>query len=265
MVAHSLSALVARKLSAFGGPSRRPDEAGGVAAGDEDDEVRGGVRRMDGETADAGGGGAASGGVRPHVPALRGPLRGGRAGRPGRQAAGAGVGAAGAGGRGAAPGGAVPGGLQGLVGGALPRALPGAPRRGALVHVGEVAAAGRRSGGEGQGARHAAPAPRAGAAAGDAGAPGRLDAPVGAGRGVGPDRDDGRRDVGGVLGLPRRGGGHVVEPARGARDGSGAGAVLQPVHGPRVALLAHAEGGRQGGQGQPDAVRGGRWGSWGSR
>ena len=43
LVAHDLSALVARKLSAFEGSARRPDEADGMAAGDEDAEVRGGV------------------------------------------------------------------------------------------------------------------------------------------------------------------------------------------------------------------------------
>ena len=39
-VAHDLSALVARKLSALEGSAGRPDEADGMAAGDEDVEVR---------------------------------------------------------------------------------------------------------------------------------------------------------------------------------------------------------------------------------
>ena len=38
---------------------------------------------------------------------------------------------------------------------------------------------------------------------------------------------------------------------RGARDGGDEGTVRQPVHGPGLALLAHAEGGLEGGQGQP--------------
>ena len=76
---------------------------------------------------------------------------------------------------------------------------------------------------------------------------------LGAGFGVGSDRDDGRRDLGGLLGVLRRGGGNLVELPRRARDARKAGAVLQPVHGPRVALLAHAGSGRDGGQGQPDA------------
>ena len=52
--------------------------------------------------------------------------------------------------RGAAPGGVAPGEPPGLVGGALPRRLPAAPRRRALVHVGEEPAAGGASGGEGE-------------------------------------------------------------------------------------------------------------------
>ena len=55
--------------------------------------------------------------------------------------------------------------------------------------------------------------------------------------------------------------GTLVELARRARDARAAGAVLQPVHGPGIALLAHAGGGRQGGQGQPDAVRAGHGGA----
>ena len=162
-----------------------------------------------------------------------------------------------AGGRGAASGGAVPGEPSGVVGGALPRCLPGAPRGGAVVHVGEEPAAGGGAGGEGEvGGKPRRRRERA-ADPGAAGAPGRLDARVGAGIALGSDHDDGRRDLGGVLGVLRGGGGDVVEPARGPGDAGVAGAVLQPVHRPRVPLLAYAAGWWEGGQVVADAVRAG--------
>lgn len=74
-------------------------------------------------------------------------------------------------------------------------------------------------------------------------------------RWLGSGGDDGRCDGRGVLGVLRGGGGDLVELTGGARDGGGEGAVRQPVHGPGLALLAHAEGRREGGRGQPDPVR----------
>ena len=131
----------------------------------------------------------------------------------------------------------------------------------AVVHLGEEPASGSGAGEEGTAE---GPAPRAAGAEAGGGAdasPGRLETPVGAGRVVGSGRDDGRRDGRGLRGDVRDGGRDVVELPGSVGGGGGEGAVRQPVHGPRLALLAYPGGGREGGQGQPDPVRAGDGGA----
>ena len=201
-------------------------------------------------------GGERAGSDGPDVPALGGPLRGGRAGGPEGQAGGGAVSSAGVAQGGGGAGGAVPGRLCGVERASLlPRGLRGRARRGAVVHLGEEPPSGGGPGEEG--AQEGCAPAQAGAqgGGGDDAPPGRLDARMGSRPGVGPGRDDGRRDERGVLGVLRRGGGNVVEPSGRRGDGEGAGALRQPVHGPGLALLAHAAGGREGGQGQADPVR----------
>ena len=220
---------------------------------------------MDGEPADAGGGGADARRVRAVVPAPRGPLPRGRDRRLDRQARVAGVVVARPGGRGDAAGDAVQGELRRLVGGALPRALPRAARRRAVVHLDEEPAAGGGAGVEGAEQGQAPQEARAGAGGGSAAAPGRFDAPLGGGRDVGLDRDAGRRDQRGLFGLLRGRGGHLVEPARGARDGGGARAVRQPVDGPAAATTGTRRRRAARWTSRTRRSSGGRWGSWASR
>ena len=130
-----------------------------------------------------------------------------------------------------------------------------------VVHLGEEPASGSGAGEEG-----AEEGPAPGAAGAEAGgradaSPGRFETPVGAGRVVGSGRDDGRRDGRGLRGDLGDGGRDVVEPSGSVGDGGGEGTVRQPVCGPRLTLLAHAGGGREGGQGQPDPVRAGDGGA----
>ena len=108
------------------------------------------------------------------------------------------------------------------------------------------------------------PAPRRGAhrrkrprptGGGDDAAPGRLEPRVGCGPVVGPDRDHGRCDIGGLFGLLRCRGWHdehVPRARRGDRRKRAVRARSTPI-GPR--LLAHARGRRRCGQGQPDPGR----------
>ncbi len=206
---------------------------------------------------DAGVGGGRSGGERADVPALRVEVRGGRSGGASGRAGGRGLAPAGAGGGGGGAGGAVRAGVRGLERAALPRAVRGGSRWAPVVHVGEEPPPG---GGPGEAwpASWPTPAETSPEAPGGAdGAPGRLHARVGAGAGVGSDRDVGRRDGAGVLRVLRGGGGDVVELPGRAGDGGGEGAVRQPVHGSRLALLAHPQGRGEGGPEQADPVRAG--------
>ena len=110
-----------------------------------------------------------------------------------------------------------------------------------------------RSKGRGKHRKRREPAPWPGIAA----APGRQRSRVGRGRALGSDRDDGRRHERALLDVLLRRGGHLEQLPGSAGDDRGEGPVLFAVHGPGLALLGHAYGGRQGGQGQPDAVRAG--------
>ena len=79
----------------------------------------------------------------------------------------------------------------------------------------------------------------------------RLQPRMGAGAMVGPDRHHGRRHVRDHLGLLRPGG-RLHELLPGALRGDlGQGPVLRALCRSGLALLAHARGRRQGGQGQP--------------
>lgn len=138
LLAHDLSAFVAHELIALSGALGGVDEAGGVAAGDEDEEVRGGAVGVDGEPADAGRRRRCWASVRGRSGATRrGATRkvwrtsGCRRHRRGRRRWTRSCGwrrCTGSGTRGGR--------------GALPRALPGEAWRGAVVHVDEEPAAG---------------------------------------------------------------------------------------------------------------------------
>ena len=99
------------------------------------------------------------------------------------------------------------------------------------------------------------PAPRACAACGDDAAPGRLDPRVGAGCALGPHHHARRCDIGALLDVLRRRGGHRIELSGHGRGHRTVGAAVEPVHRPRLALLDHARGRRQGRPGPSDAVR----------
>ena len=105
---------------------------------------------------------------------------------------------------------------------------------------------------------------RAGAAGGDAGASGRLHARVGGGRGVGSDRDPGRRHRRGVLGLLRR-----EEDAwssfRGVRETAERRGLFLSFYSDRGSHYWHTpEAGGKVDKSNPTQL-GGRWASWASR
>ena len=127
--------------------------------------------------------------------------------------------------------------------------------RDAELQLGEEQAAGAWEGGTREGPGEAREAPRAGAAARDDAAPGRQHARAGAGVVVGPGGDDGRRDERALLDVPVRGGEDLEQLPRGGGDDPRARPVLLAVHGPGVALLDDAGGGREGRQGEPHPVR----------
>ena len=94
-------------------------------------------------------------------------------------------------------------------------------------------------------ARGHAAAAGAGADPGAAGAPGRLDARVGGRNALGSDRDDGRRDVGSVLGVLCRRGRDLVEPSR-----RGVGQRVRATARRRTRRYPVPERGAHGGAGQ---------------
>ena len=113
----------------------------------------------------------------------------------------------------------------------------------------QVASSYRRQAGA---AARGAPTQAAAPACGHDVAPGRLQPRMGGGRDVGPGGDLGRCDQRGLLGLFRRRGRHY-EQFPGAFGGDRrAGPVLLALCRSGGALLAHAEGRRQGRQGQSD-------------
>ena len=88
---------------------------------------------------------------------------------------------------------------------------------------GEEHPSARGAGGQGAGAGQAPASPRARAACGDDGAPGRFDPRVGARAALGPRHHARRRDVGAPLDVLRRGGRHRVELPRHGRGRRGVG------------------------------------------
>ena len=109
-----------------------------------------------------------------------------------------------------------------------------------------------QAGAQTRGAPPEAAAPTGG---GDDAAPGRLEPRVGCGPVVGPDRDHGRCDIGGLFGLLRCRGGHDEHVPRARRGDRRKRAVLLALRRSGLALLAHARGRRRCGQGQPDPGR----------
>ena len=57
-VIYNLSGLVAHNMSGLSCCQEVTDETDGMATGDTEDEIRGGIRRVAGKTADSGGSGA---------------------------------------------------------------------------------------------------------------------------------------------------------------------------------------------------------------
>ena len=139
-------------------------------------------------------------------------LRGGGRGRALGPQARQGVGQAGSGRPGRGGGAALSRALPGLHRQALPRASDEGPWLRLGLHLDEAASSVDGRGGEGAAQGRASEEARAAAVAGDDGASGRL-APRLARRpgGARPDRDDGRRDGGDLLGLSRGGGGHGLD------------------------------------------------------
>ena len=93
-----------------------------------------------------------------------------------------------------------------------------------------------QAGAQTRGAPPEAAAPTGG---GDDAAPGRLEPRVGCGPVVGPDRDHGRCDIGGLFGLLRCRGGHDEHVPRARRGDRRKRAVLLALRRSGLALLAH--------------------------
>ena len=126
---------------------------------------------------------------------------------------------------------------------------------GAELQLASPELAGARQDQAGAQARGAPPEAAAPPGGGDDAAPGRLEPRVGCGPVVGPDRDHGRCDIGGLFGLLRCRGGHDEHVLRARRGDRRKRAVLLALRRSGLALLAHARGRRRCGQGQPDPGR----------